>query len=496
MIKRIIMGVLLSLISVMLLGQSYSTIEQDVHRFTLENGATLLVLPRTNVPIVHCVTLVDVGSTREEAGIRGISHYLEHMAFKGTETIGTTDFAAESFALEESNRIFDEILAERAKGENADPEVLVRLEQELEEAIEYAGQYVIDNEFSRIMDLNGSKNLNAGTGVDLTMYTMSLPSNKLELWMLMESDRFINPVFRQLHQERDVILEEKRMYDSYPSFRFAKEFVINYFSENPYRHPIIGYEEDIKSITERQMRDYFESHYGAQNLVFSIVGDVQPERALELANIYLARIPAGSKNEPVTFNEPAQTEERLFIHEDLSQESIIMIGYTVPPMQHPDFPIYNVISDILGQGRSSRLHRALTEDNRYVSRSFSYAGSPGRVNDNLFVILAYPLPGVEIDVCLEEIDRQIHRLQTEPVSEEELAGVIKRATMRSIQRLRSGLGLSIQLASYESLFGGYQELFREMEMVEKITPADIMRVANEALVPENRTVGILQPKER
>lgn len=495
MIKRICLVVLISYMIILLAAQGFNTIEQDVRRFVLDNGATLLVLPRTDVPIINCVTLVDVGAVREVPGITGISHYLEHMAFKGTETIGTTNYEAEKIALEECHRIFDEILLERAKGDNADHERLSALNQELEDAVENANQYVVDNEFSRIMDLNGTKNLNAGTSFDMTMYTMSLPSNKLELWMLMEADRFTNPVFRQFYQERDVILEEKRMYEGYPAYRFSNAFMKEVFVKNPYGNTLIGEEEDLRSMTVEQLQDYFDTYYGARNLIFSIVGDVDPERALQLANKYLINIPAGMKNQPIVFEEPVQTEERLFEYEDYSQP-YLMIGYHIPPASHPDYPIYSVIADIIGQGRSSRLNRALVEEKKIAAQAYSYSGTPGRVYENLFVILAIPMQDAAVEDCLVEIDNQIRIMQREYVTEDELKGVKKRALKSSVDRLKSGLGLSIQLAYYESLFGNYQKLFREMEKINQVTKDDVKRIMNERIVPENRTVGIMRPKER
>jgi predicted Zn-dependent peptidase len=495
MVKKTLLTVLLSTLVLLLSAQSFSNIEEDVHRFTLDNGATLLVLPRTNVPIVNCVTLVDVGAVREEPGITGISHYLEHMAFKGTRTIGTTDYEAEKTALEECHRIFDEILEEREKEDKADSDKLLRLEQELEQAVETANQYAVDNEFSRILNLNGSKNLNAGTSYDLTMYTVSLPSNKLELWMIMEADRFTYPVFRQLYPERDVIQEEKRMYEGSPLYRFSNRFMKEAFVNNPYRTTLIGEEEDIRSLKEADLREYFDRYYGARNLVFAVVGDVEPQNVLQLANKYFTAIPSGTKNTPVSFSEPEQREERYFSYEDLAQP-YIMIGYQAPAATHPDAPVFSVIADILGQGRSSRLHRSLVEEKNLAAYSISYAGAPGRVYDNLFVIAAVPMQGVETTDCLDEIDRQIEIMQREYVTLEELGGVKRRALKRSIDRLKSGLGLSIQLAYYESLFGDYTELFREIEMIESVTREDIMRVMQEAIVPANRTVGVLQPKER
>jgi predicted Zn-dependent peptidase len=495
MFKRYLTTVFLLSLAILLSAQGLSTIEEDVHRFILENGATLLVLPRTNVPIINCATVANVGGSREEPGITGISHYLEHMAFKGTEQIGTTDIESELPILAECHRIFDEILIEQEKGKDADQELLASLEQELEDAIARADQYVVDNEFNKILDLNGSRRLNAATSMDMTMYTVSLPSNKLELWMLLEADRFSNPVFRQFYQERDVILEEKRMYDGSPTYRFANYFMKEVFDVNPYRNPLIGEEDDIRSITEAQLRAYFDKYYGARNLVFSIVGDVEPERALELANKYLAKIPAGERAEPVVFEEPEQQEERLFSYEDRSQP-YIMIGYKIPPASHPDFPIYSVIADILGQGRTSRIYQALVEEKQLAAHVYSYNGAPGKVYENLFLINVIPMQDASLEECLEEIDRQLAILQNEPVTSEELAGVKRRVLMRSINRLESGLGLAVQLAYNEALFGDFGELFSELEKVDNVTEEDIIRIMNEVLVPENRTIGILTTESR
>ncbi|MCB5231342.1 MAG: pitrilysin family protein, partial [Candidatus Cloacimonas sp.] len=266
--------------------------------------------------------------------------------------------------------LFDEIRLERSKGSDADESKLEKLNKELQSAMANANEYVVDDEFSRFFEMNGGEGLNAATSYEMTIYMVNLPSNKLELWMLMEADRFTNPVFRQLYQEREVILEEKRMTESSPYTRFSQKFLENAFQEHPYRNPIIGTEEDIKSISNKEVRDYFEEHYGAENLVFVIVGDIEPDNVLELANRHLISIPKGEKNRPLSVVEPKQTEERRFVVED-SAQPYMMIGYKVPPGTHKDSKVYNVIADILGQGRTSRLYKVLVEEKKMAVSAFS-----------------------------------------------------------------------------------------------------------------------------
>ncbi len=484
---------ILLLASVTLLCSLLGAIEEQIERHVLDNGATLIMLPIKGVPIVSGITLNDVGGVKEKPGITGISHYLEHMAFKGTETIGTKDIDAEQEALKRCHAIFDEILEERQKGDQTDQKRLAELEDNLNEAVEYANQYVIENEFNEIIQLNGGRGLNAGTGQDMTMYSVSLPSNKIELWMLMEAERFTRPVFREFYQERNVILEERRMIYSNPVRSFMNDFVHYKFREHPYRYSVIGFEEDIENFRVRDIKEYFEEHYGAKNLVFAVVGDIDTEATLKMAENYLAKIPPGQKSKQVVINEPEQTEERYFIQESQAQPMLI-VGYHSPKAMDPDYPTVSAIADILGQGRSSRLYRSLVEEKQLAVSAFASPGFPGSAYPNLFIIGVIPAPGVDLDDCLAEVDRQLEKLKNHPVKPEELEGVKKRALKSSYDRLRSRFGLAMQLAYYESLFSDYRLMFEELEQTEKISKEDVQRIIQTLFVPEKRTIGKLQTR--
>lgn len=473
---------------------SLYSIQEDIERHELENGATLILLSKAGAPVVSCITINDAGGVRENPGITGISHYLEHMAFKGTETIGTTDIKAEKKALQKCRDIFDKILKERNKGDSASEKKLRSLDEKLKKVIEKASKFAKVEEFTEILQLNGGRRLNAGTSQDMTMYSLSLPSNKLELWMIMEADRFTKPVFRDFYQERDVILEERRMIYGNPIRAFMDDFSAFAFTENPYRYSVIGKEEDIRNFTVRDLEEYFTEHYGAKNLVFAIVGDFDTKTALEMANKYLAKIPSGTKSPRVEFNEPQQNEERHFVSESQVQPFLI-IGYPAPPHTHPDYSVYAVIADILGQGRSSRLHRSLVEEEKLASYAYSYTGYPGRAYDNLFIIGVMPNQGVAIEDCIAEVDRQLELMITEGITEAELQGVKKRALKTSYDRLWSDFGIAYQLAYYEAILGDYRLMFDELEKKEAVEKEDVYRIMKTLFNSNNRVVGELRTKE-
>ncbi len=390
------------IISTLLFASGFEDFEKDVVKFKLENGATLLLLKRDDVPIIHCVTIADVGAVKEKEGKTGIAHFLEHLAFKGTETIGTTSYEKEKVALQKCDEIFSKILDERKKGENADSTKIDELNEELDAAVEKSNEFVIDNEFSKKVKKNGGKNLNAGTGQDMTMYYMSFPSNKLELWMALESDRFTNPIFRQFYQERKVILEEKRLHENSPTGKLVQEFVGTAYKVHPYKDPIIGYQEDIENITRQDIREFFEKHYGAQNLTFAIIGDIDIKNTKKLAQKYLEKIPKREESEDVAIVESSQKKPRTITLKRVSQP-FLLVGYHIPNEVHPDAPAYNALADILGQGRSSRLHRKLVEDKKIAIRVFSFKGFPGSKYPGLFAAGAMPAQGHNIEECLQKL---------------------------------------------------------------------------------------------
>ena len=275
--------------------QDLAEFEERKTEFTLDNGLKLLVLERHEAPVVSFHTYADVGSVDEVKGITGLAHLFEHMAFKGTKTIGTKNYQAEAEAMARMDETFEAIKAEQRKGDRADKARLDELQKQLKEAQEEAQKYLVHDEFDEAYVREGGAGFNAYTSWDATQYIVSLPSNKTELWMSMESERFLNPVVREFYKEKDVVMEERRMRtESQPVGRLLEEFLAIAYKAHPYGEPVVGHMSDLKTMTRAEAEAFFSKYYGPSNLTVAIVGDVNPDRMRTWAQKYFGRIQPGA----------------------------------------------------------------------------------------------------------------------------------------------------------------------------------------------------------
>ncbi len=492
--RKVLIVLVFTLLLTSLFAGNYEQMVDNVTKFTLPNGATVLVLENHEVPIAHCITLARVGAVNEDKGNTGMAHFLEHLAFKGTETIGTTNYKKEKKIMDKADAKFDEILAEKAKGEAADQAKLDALQAELDALVDAASEYVVQNEFTTILENRGGSRLNAGTSQDFTMYQVSVPSNKLELWMAMESDRFTNPVFREFYRERKVILEERRMtLENNPSSKLMAELAGNAFTKHPYNTPVIGWAKDIEEMTRGDVKAFFEKYYGASNLVFAISGDIYPEEVKKLAEEYFTQIPAGTKAPKWPVVEPEQTEEKEFVLEEKSQP-FLMIGYHIPEETHEDNQAITALASILGQKQTSRLYTRLVEQDKTAMYGFSFNGYPGILYPNLFLVGAIPAQSSTFDDNLTAIDEEIAKFIADGITDEEFTAYKMGALRQYLMQLDSGQYLPILLARSEAYNNGYEKLFSSLEEIEQLTKEDIQRAASKYLVNTNRTIGKLMPK--
>lgn len=487
--RKISLFLLLLFTSVFAFSQNLAEFEKKVTEFTLNNGMKFIILERHEAPVVSFITHANVGSVDERKGITGISHLLEHMAFKGTVTLGTTNYEAEKKALQKVDEIYDQILLEKRKGKKADQERLKNLEQDFKKAQEEAKKFVVSSELGQIVEQAGGVGLNAGTSADQTIYIYSFPSNKLELWMSLESDRYFNPVFREFFKERDVVMEERRMStESRPIGKLVEEFIDAAYKAHPYEEPVIGHMSDLEVMTRKDVEIYFKEHYAPSNLTAVLVGDVDPQEVKKMAEIYFGRIPYGPNPKPVQTVEPPQYGERRVEVEDKSQP-ILLIGYHKPDINHPDNAVYNAISDVIGGGRTSRLHKSLVKEKKIAVATGAFPGLPGIKYPGLFLFIAVPSKDHTNEECEKAIYEEIEKIKTEPVTEEELKGVKTRARAQLIRQLSSNYGMAVQLATYEVLTGDWQNLFKELDAINMVTTDDIMRVAKDCFKKKNRTIG-------
>jgi len=471
--------------------QNLAEFEKRMTNFTLRNGMKVLVLERREAPVVSFHTYADVGAVDEVKGITGLAHLFEHMAFKGTKTVGTNDYQAEAKVMAKIDELFEAIKAERRKGERADKTRLKQIEKQFQEAEQEAQKYIVHDEYEETLTRAGGEGFNAYTSNDATQYIVSLPSNKVELWMLLESDRFRNPVLREFYKERDVVMEERRMAENNPQFRLFEEFQAISYKAHPYGEPVLGHMSDIQTLTRKEAEAFFRKYYSPSNLTVAIVGDVDPARIKVLAEEYFGGIPSGPKPEPVETVEPPQLGERRVIVEDQSQP-IIGIGYHKPGINHADNAVFDALTDIISAGRTSRLYKSLVRDKKIAIGAAGFQGFPGDKYAGLFLFYAVPAKGHTNQECEQAIYAEIDRLKSDLVSPEELRKAKTRSRAGLIRSLDSNPDLAAQLAFYEVVTGDWRDLFVQLDRIDKVTAEDIQRVAKEYFTSKNRTVGAIE----
>ncbi|HVT43992.1 MAG TPA: pitrilysin family protein [Thermoanaerobaculia bacterium] len=474
--------------------QDLRSFEKKVTTKVLDNGLTLIVVERPEAPVFSFFVHVDAGSSQEVPGITGLAHMFEHMAFKGTDKIGTTDWPAEKVALERVESAYAAYSRERLRQTGRDEARLAELEKGWRDAMAAADQYVIPSEFEEILEREGGRDANAFTSNDETAYFYSMPSNRLELWAHLESERFLTPVMREFYKERDVVVEERRMrVESDPFGILFEEFLAQAFAAHPYGLPGTGWPSDLESFSATDAMEFYRTYYVPANMVVAVVGDVRAGEVIPLAEKYYGRLPSGAEPPTLRTVEPPQSGERTVLLR-LSAQPVYLEGYHKPSTLHPDDSIYEVIGDLMSTGRTSRLYRALVRDQRIAAWSAGFNGLPGEKYPNLFAFAAIPTPGHTPGELRRAIHAEIERLKKEDVTDEELRMVKTRAKAALIRGLDSNAGLAAQLATAHARHGDWRELFRQVDKIEKVTKADIRRVANEVFVESNRTVGIIETR--
>jgi predicted Zn-dependent peptidase len=490
---RALKGVTLLLaLSTIAIAQDLSAFEKRMTLKTLPNGLTVIVCERPGAPVFSFNTHVDAGSVQDPMGQTGLAHMFEHMAFKGTDTIGTTDYPAEKIALAKVETAYAAYIEERDKPVGRDEQKVKALQKVWQDDIADAQKYVKPNAFPQILESNGAEGLNASTSEDQTEYHYSFPENRLELWAYLESERFLQPVMREFYKERNVVIEERRMRtESNPIGRLLEQFTTAAFQAHPYHRPTIGWMADLNSFSATDAKNFFDKYYIPSNMVVAVAGDIKASEAMPIIEKYFGRLPSRPQPDERTTTEPPQNSERRVVLYDRAQP-LYLEGYHRPDYQSPDDAVYDAIADLMSNGRTSRLYRALVRDKKIASFSAGFSGLPGSKYPHLFAFYAFPLPGHTNQEVADAIHVEIERLKKEDISDEELTMIRTRAKANLLRGLDDNEGLASSLALYQARYGNWRELFHQVENLDKVNKADIRRVANQTFVTTNRTVGIIE----
>jgi len=486
------LSILILLLTILSAAQDVASFEKRTTVKQLDNGLTVLICERPEAPVFSFFTLVDAGSAQDPLRETGLAHMFEHMAFKGTDKIGTKNYPAEKVALEKVEASYSAYIAERDKRVGRDEAKLKQLEKVWRDAIAEADQYVIPNEFGKLIEQNGGEDMNAFTNYDETAYHYSLPENRLELWAYLESERFLHPVMREFYKERNVVIEERRLRtDSNPIGRLLEQFTAGAFEAHPYHRPTIGWMSDLNTFSATDAQKFFDTYYVPSNITVAVAGDVKASNAMPILEKYFSRLPARPQPDEATTTEPPQNSERNVVLKE-STQPLYLEGYHRPDYEDRDDAVYDAISDLMSEGRTSRLYRALVRDKKIASFSAGFTGLPGIKYPHLFAFYAFPLPGHTTREVGEAIHVEIERLKKEDISDDELKMIKTRSKANLIRGLAENQGLAIQLATYQRRYGDWRELFRTVDRIDKVTKSDIRRIANQIFVDTNRTVGVIE----
>lgn len=459
---------------------------------TLDNGMRLLVLERRGAPTVALVVEFGVGGANEVRGSTGIAHLLEHMLFKGTSSIGTTDVESERELFLRMDALDDTISLLRSRGEDSNAARVRELSEAISALEDEARGYVVAAELEQILATNGARGLNASTDHDATRYFVELPSSRIELWFALEANRMSDPVLREFYTERDVVAEERRMrVDSEPGGTLTEAHLAAAFRVHPYGAPVVGSMTDIQSLTRRQAGEYHRRFYGASNAVVAIVGDVRTDHVIDLAERYFSDVPAGEVPAPVQVVEPEQVGERR-IEVEFDAEPLVRIGWHTVAQDHPDMPALVVLTSILAGGRTSRLHNRLVRADRSAAVVSASMG-PGARYPQLFTVEAAPRAPHTTDEVEQAVYQELARLAESPPTDREIQGVRNRVEAENVRRLTSHLGLAFQLAGSAAAFGDWRATFRFATQLQGVAPEDIQRVVRAYFTAANRTVATLVP---
>ncbi|HEX3797487.1 MAG TPA: pitrilysin family protein [Verrucomicrobiae bacterium] len=471
----------------------------------LSNGMKLLLVERHDEPSLAGGWVAHVGSSNEREGITGIAHLFEHMMFKGTETIGTTDYKKDLEILAEQEQVRDQMRVEEAKmraeyrrGEIDDlmkPENKTprwnELNKKFNELVQEERKVLVKNEFDQIYSANGASGMNAFTMEDMTAYFVSVPANKLELWMWMESERIRKPIFREFYAERDVVFEERRMRtDSTPLGKFEEEANSMTWESASYHWPVIGWPSDISSISKAQADEFYSIYYSPQNITLILVGDFKTDEAVQLAEKYFERIPAGRKNPPdvITIEVKQLAEKRMYAEAEANPQ--VDIEWHAVPFGHKDEPALRVLAQLLST-RTGRLYKGLVLGSK-VATSVE-AGPDAKKWAGLFDISGEAAEGKTPEDVEHGIYDELDKLKQTPVPPEELQKVKNEFAAGEYRKLSGNMAILYQLIHSEGE-GDWREINDEGPKIQAVTAEDVQRVVKKYFTKENRVVSIFTRK--
>ncbi|MBQ1409264.1 MAG: insulinase family protein [Bacteroidales bacterium] len=443
----------------------------------LSNGLKVIMAEEHSQPKIYGAVMVHAGSKNEDTAATGVAHYFEHIMFKGTDRIGTTNWAMEKPLLDSISDLYDQIQA------TSDPARRHELQLEINRLNIEASKYAIANETDAILQQMGCTGLNAFTSFDVTCYHNTLPSNQLENWMEVYAERFRNPVYRLFQGELEAVYEERNIHANGLMYTFQRNIFTEAFGEHPYSRDVIGHDHHLKNPQPSAMKKFYDKYYVASNMALILVGDFNTAEALKMAEKYFSIWPKGEKvKEPEyklpTFDSPVVKNVK---------QTPIKVGLMVFPAvkaNDPDELLLDVMSSIISGG-NGRLDELTTRGELMAAQQISMP----LIDAGLNAILYVPkLLGQKHEEAEELIWAAIDSVKEGRFSDELLTS-IKVQDYRSRQsKIESYRTIADLLQGLEMNNSNYEEWLRDGERMQKITREDIMNVAKKYFDRDHCTI--------
>jgi predicted Zn-dependent peptidase len=485
------LGAILFLWVLSLPAQELRESQQKITEFALPNGLHFIVMERHQVPVISFHTLVNAGSAQDPAGQTGIAHMFEHMAFKGTESIGSKNWVAEQKAWNDAEEAYDRLEAERNKGGRANQSTLAALEIDLRRAVGVAEPLGDPGEFQRVIQENGGVGVMSRTSPDSMETSYSLPSNRIELWFLMESQRLAHPVFRDFYNERQAMLtENQNNVDSRALPKLQQALLATAFAAHGYRNPGLGWPNDILNLRRGDAKAFFDTYFVPGNIVLGIVGDVDPANAQRLAERYFGALPAKPLPPAMHTLEPPQLGPKTVVLLAPGQP-LLLVGYKRPNETNHDDLAFDLIRTILAEGPAGWMHRDLVEEKRIAQQADATATFPAGRYTSLFVFTVAPAQNHTLEENQKALDGLLGRFQSKPVDAETLERAKNTIRARVVRGLASNQQLAAMLPEYYAAYGDWRKLFTILSEVKRVTAEDLQRVAAQYFTSSNRTVAYI-----
>jgi predicted Zn-dependent peptidase len=498
--KRAFLGliVFLSFLSFALAAE----VSLDVKEHVLPNGMKILMIQRPGVPRVVCHVYFKVGSINERPGITGIAHVHEHMMFKGTKMMGVTDFAADAALDRQIDELMGKIYHEKFwKSDGGDKQQIAQWQKQVDELVAAEKKYVIKDELWELYMKNGGTALNASTSNETTGYYVTLPSNKVELQMLLESDRMMNAYFREFYSEKDVVMEERRLSENRPGYLFDEQVTGAFYTASPYHWDVIGWMDDLRKFTKEDMIEFHNRYYVPNNAVAIYVGDINPENIIAMAEKYFGRIPKGPDLEPIRTSEPAQYSEKRIYGEGPGGTRLQMM-FHIPPDGHPDGAPLQVLATVLGSGGgfgfgmrggggggTGRLNKILVQEKQLAVNASAFSRPQWYVGAFQFSATPRLDKKVEPEDLEKEIWVIVDDIKKNGVTENEIQMAKNKREAAFLRSLQSTMGLASSVGRAE-LNRGWRAMLTDVQDIKKVTNDDIKRVAAKYFIKDNSLAAI------